>query len=184
MCILRLKPSCQFLVEVHSLLHLSNSQIGEWGYVTFHWGLYTLSRLKLLCQFLSGYVIGFVKGWKLTLTMLASLPVMVLTFSIMGLAMKKTLVSTQLSYAKGTWTTSTAVYMCRTFFRMKLWRTMRNCTPWIYLFIDIYAVASTRQTCAIDCRALWGRDWAPSGLNPAGAPNRYRYTHAHTSRNL
>lgn len=45
--------------------------------------------LQLIATFISGFVIAFVKGWRLTLVMLSSIPLLVLSGAIMGIIISR-----------------------------------------------------------------------------------------------
>ncbi|KNC82823.1 hypothetical protein SARC_04906 [Sphaeroforma arctica JP610] len=56
--------------------------------------------IKYICQFFGGFILGFVKGWKMALMMCAGLPVMIIAFGALGVAIKIITEQQQTAYAK------------------------------------------------------------------------------------
>ncbi|KAL9235183.1 hypothetical protein vseg_009970 [Gypsophila vaccaria] len=56
--------------------------------------------IQLVCTFLGGFVIAFIKGWLLTLVMLSSIPPLVIAGALMGIFLSKMATRGQSAYAK------------------------------------------------------------------------------------
>ncbi|XP_074268046.1 ABC transporter B family member 21-like [Silene latifolia] len=56
--------------------------------------------IQLVCTFLGGFVVAFIKGWLLTLVMLSSLPPLVFAGALMGMMLSKIATQGQAAYAK------------------------------------------------------------------------------------
>ncbi|KAH9619688.1 hypothetical protein KSS87_015757 [Heliosperma pusillum] len=56
--------------------------------------------IQLVCTFLGGFVIAFIKGWLLTLVMLSSIPALVFAGALMAMFLSKMATQEQAAYAK------------------------------------------------------------------------------------
>ncbi|KAK9733051.1 hypothetical protein RND81_04G040300 [Saponaria officinalis] len=56
--------------------------------------------IQLVCTFIGGFVIAFIKGWLLTLVMLSSIPPLVIAGALMGIFLSKMATRGQTAYAK------------------------------------------------------------------------------------
>ncbi|CAM8890594.1 unnamed protein product [Rhodiola kirilowii] len=56
--------------------------------------------IQLIATFIGGFVIAFIKGWRLTLVMLSSIPLLVLSGAIMGIIISKMASRGQLAYSE------------------------------------------------------------------------------------
>ncbi|XP_074310741.1 ABC transporter B family member 21-like [Silene latifolia] len=56
--------------------------------------------IQLICTFLGGFVIAFIKGWLLTLVMLSSIPPLVFAGALLGVFLSKMATQGQAAYAK------------------------------------------------------------------------------------
>eukprot|EP00124_Ichthyophonus_hoferi_P002944 Ihof_evm3s226 gene=Ihof_evmTU3s226 len=56
--------------------------------------------IKLLCQFVAGYVIGFTKGWKMALVLLSSIPLLVISMGVFSWSLNALTTECQAMYAR------------------------------------------------------------------------------------
>jgi ABC-type multidrug transport system fused ATPase/permease subunit len=69
---------------------------------------------QLLSTFVGGFAVAFFKGWKLTLVMVATLPLLVFSFAALAAVMSKTSSKGQLAYAEAGTTVEQVVSAIRT----------------------------------------------------------------------
>lgn len=56
--------------------------------------------IQLIATFIGGFVVAFIRGWELTLVLMACIPLIVVAGAIMALTMSKTVDNGQAAYAE------------------------------------------------------------------------------------